>query len=330
MSLEELTKNFKPVKNEDTSIFKEYYPSFFKARKYPRFYQSLMEMSQYVNVPTYFWKEINNCLVVLHKRWIHQPVMYLALPPISKNGRIEDELKVIQTFKDFCVTTKLSEEDINLYDFDIKEMIVDKNNCEYIYLANEHLLALQGKKWKTSRNYINRFYDMVEKGVFTVSFTNNPSLTNFRECEKLYKDWLIKKNLKKVHSAHKVMLPNWEGKDIVLTSIYEKNRLIVWGVSEKIDNGKVIQTSGFRSYSNNINDLSVIIHHIECKYWAKREQTETFSNLGIGYFNDLINHKEKLHPCFKLQIYKLPVERNISHEEWKMSCLMKKKKGFLI
>lgn len=107
MSLEELTKNFKPVKNEDTSIFKEYYPSFFKARKYPRFYQSLMEMSQYVNVPTYFWKEINNCLVVLHKRWIHQPVMYLALPPISKNGRIEDELKVIQTFKDFCAPKSL-------------------------------------------------------------------------------------------------------------------------------------------------------------------------------------------------------------------------------
>lgn len=326
MTLEILTEGFKPVKVEDTSIFKEYYSAFFKTRKYPRFYQSLIEMSQN---PYYFWNEIDDCLVIIHKRYIHQPVLYLVLPPISKNGRIIDEIKFIKLFQDFGVTTKLSEEDINLYNFDIKEMIIDKSNCEYIYNTNEHSQPLQGKKWKTSRNYINRFEEGSKEGLFYTFYLTNPSMIHFNECDKIYQEWLTKKGLKKVHSAHKVMNQKWEGKDIALTLIYEQDRLIVWGLSEKIDNGKIIQTSGFRSYSNTINDLSVIIHNQECKYWAKREGIETFSNLGIGFFNNLINHKEKLHPHTKLQIYKLPVERKITHDEWKKSCLPKKK-GFAI
>ncbi|GAF85661.1 unnamed protein product, partial [marine sediment metagenome] len=54
-TISELTSKFKPVETKYAQEFCPYYEAFFKTRKYPRFYQSILEMSQYVNVPIYYW-----------------------------------------------------------------------------------------------------------------------------------------------------------------------------------------------------------------------------------------------------------------------------------
>lgn len=323
MSLEELTKNFKPVKNEDTSIFKEYYPSFFKARKYPRFYQSLMEMSQYVNVPTYFWKEINNCLVVLHKRWIHQPVMYLALPPINRNKKIEDELKVIQDFQKAGIMTRLSKEDLNVLNIPESETNKIPNNFEFIYNSSD-IQKMEGRKWRNFRYKVNKYLSLKNEGTIKIEAMKKLDFLTYQKLEASYQKWLKHKKKKTMHSGHKVLLNHQKGLSVLILLVHNHDNLLGWGISEKISDKKVIQTTRFRNYeSQTLVDPSIIIHYEECKSWSSEG---TLLNFGSGVVKDLIEHKSRLKPAHLLQLYDLKTEKKVDKETWRNCC--KNKLGF--
>jgi len=324
--IEKLTYNFKPIETRHAEKIYPYYSAFFKTRKYPRFYQSILETSQYVNVPLYYWGEVNNCLVILVKRHIHRPVLYLIIPPISKNLDHAAELEVINLFAKYGLFTRLSEEDMDLYGFSKDDVVQDKNNCEFIYLSGD-LLTMEGKKWGDIRYKVNKFNKLVEEEKAVVLLLNDINYQQFLQCKHVYDLWLRKKGMKSVHSAHKVLLNSPKEITKLITLIYDSNRrLAAWGASEKIGEGMVIQTTRFRLYENTFFiDPSLIIHHRECVYWSNFMGKNTLCNFGTGLFKHLIEHKQRMKPVKTLQLYNLKVEKTVDKADWDVACNTKQK-----
>jgi len=330
-SLSEITQNFKPVSIKDSSIFFSYYASFFKHRKYPRFYQSILEMSQYVNVPLYFWGIINDCLVVVHKRYIHIPVFYLVIPPINKEGNHKKEIEVIEIFQKNGCHTRLSEEDMNVLGITENDVNKNKYNFEFVYLANE-LKTMPGKKWQNIRYKVNKFHSLVKKEALKIEYLTIMNYIIYEKCKQIYEIWLKQKKKSSIHSAHKTLLNCPKDMRNLITLIYNRgnnNSLVACGIAECIADRKIVQTTRFRNYNDNILvDPTAIIHYYECLYWANAFDEEVFCNFGSGVFPDLIKHKYRLKPVATLQLYDLKVEKRIQKIDWDNACISwKKKKG---
>lgn len=321
MNAIELTKGFKPLELKDSKIFYNYYSHFL--RKYPRFYQSVVEMCQYVNVPTYYWKQINECLVIVHKRWIHQPVIYLVLPPISRNEDIDNEIEIIQDFQKAGIMTRLSHEDLTFLNIPESETNKIPNNFEFIYNPLD-VQKMEGKEWRNFRYKVNKYSSLIKSGEIRVELLKKLDFSTYQKLDSSYKKWLKQKDKKTIHSGHKVLLNQEEDLNVLITLIYKHENILGWGISEKVDDKKIIQTTRFRNYDDQtLVDPSMMIHYEECKYW----NTEgTLLNFGSGVVKDLIDHKSRLKPVHLLQLYDLKVEKKIDKDEWNGCC--KNKSGF--
>jgi len=331
MSLSDITASFQPVTTKNASLFNDYYKIFFKSHKYPRFYQSVLEISQYVNVPLYFSGIIDECLVIVHKRHIHLPVFYLPIPPISKNSDHTKEGNIIELFQKYGCHTRLSEEEMKVLGISETDVNKNKYNSEFIYSANE-LKTMPGKKWQNIRYKVNKFHSLIKDEKLETKLLQTMDFLTHEKCKRIYEIWLKQKEKKSIHSAHKVLLNCPKSMRNLISLIYNKetNALIAWGASECISDGKIIQTTRFRNYDDNtLVDPTTIIHYLECIYWADIFGEETLCNFGSGVFPDLIEHKYRLKPIATLQMYDLKTEKGIQKSDWDDTCISwKKRKGF--
>jgi len=335
-TLGELTNSFKPVETKDFQVFYNYYSVFFETRKYPRFYQSILEMSQYVNVPLYFWGIIDDCLVVVHKRHIHVPVFYLIWPPISRENNHSKEMGIIELFRNNGCHTRMSEEDMMVFGISKDEVNKNKYNYEFVYLANE-LKEMPGGKWKNIRYKVNKFKSLIEKGDVRVEYLREMNYGVFLKCKLIYDIWLKEKRKMSIHSAHKVLQGCPKDIENLITIIYNRDGgIVAWGASECVSVAKIVQTTRFRNYQDDIFiDPSTMIHYYECLYWIDVfPGKDVLCNFGSGVFPDLIEHKKRLKPVINLQLWDLKVDKRVDKKNWDFACVSWKKekrlkKGFI-
>jgi hypothetical protein len=320
--ISELTKNFSPIEVKDAPKIYPFYQSFAKTHIYPRFYQSILEMSQRVNVPLYFWDVLQGCLVIVHRRYIHRPVLYLLLPPINDKLNHKIELEVMWMFREHGCSTRLSEEDMQIYGMNEKDVNKDQHNCEYIYDVAEEA-KLSGSKWRRIRNIISRYQRQQTNGEIDVLYAETLTQEMYFKFEKLYRDWLQEKNLSsKVHSAHKTAYNSPDIPKLILIIVDKNKKIVVWCISERISSRHIIITSNFRNPNLDVTiEPCIVAHYLTCAWWHDRIPGKILCNYGTGLFPKLILHKEKLKPIKKLQLYNLKTECNISKEDWKGACM---------
>jgi hypothetical protein len=317
-SLAELTLNFKAIEPSDIEVFKTYYASFFNLRKYPRYYQSLLELGMYVNVPDFYWGIVNDCLVIVKKKWINNPVLYLILPPMHINNNLNAEKEVISQFAQNGINCKLSEEDIELYGYK-EEVTIDKDNYEFVYDVNTFAL-LDDKK---IRYYVTQYKKINE--LRHIVHTESPNQIAYQKCEDLVTRWLKHKELKKIHSGHKTFgkFIN-SGLNAALSIIDNVNSGLTIGfsVTEQIGSKHAIITSRFRDYDYlEIKDPNYVIHYLDCKYWYDTLGDNALLSIGSGVnVKGLVSHKAKLRPVKTLQLYNFKTDKKITREDWDSSC----------
>ena len=331
-TITELTQGFKPVETNYAADLNPFYNAFFKTRKYPRFYQSLLEMAQYTNIPLYYWGILQRTLIVVVRRYIHRPVLYLILPPINLDLNHNIEFEIMQMFREVGCHTRLSEEDMQLFNLSESDVVKDHNNNEFIYLAGDSK-NMPGKKWRNIRYKINQFAAMENEGEVKVEYSEEMTPQLYRQCKAVYEIWIKSKEKKSIHSAHKSFPGSPKSLQKLLVLIYnKKGDLSAWGASEAIGNQKIVQTTRFRNYNDDFFvDPTMIIHHRECAYWAEKMGDETLCNFGTGLFPGLIEHKQRLKPIKTLQLYNLKTERQIEKSDWDNACQgdIKSEKGLL-
>jgi len=236
------------------------------------------------------------------------------------------EFKVMQMFRNAGCHTRLSEEDMQLFNFSESDVIKDHNNNEFIYLAGDSK-NMPGKKWRNVRYKVNQFDAMEKEGKTRVEYLEDMPLHIYNQCKLVYEVWIKSKSKKSVHSAHKSIPGSPQQLQKLVVLIYnERNILSAWGASEAIGNQMVVQTTRFRNYDDGFFiDPTMIIHYRECAYWANKMGNETLCNFGTGLFKGLIAHKERLQPVKTLQLYNLKTEKQIEKSDWDNACQDKTK-----
>jgi hypothetical protein len=314
-------KDFMPVKTKNAQLFYKFYGKFENSHIYPRFYQAVIELSQYAKKPIFYYNILDDCLVILKKKYIHSPILYLILPPIHSESNHNIEKQVIEQFRNIGCTTKLSEEDIKIYGYSANEFVEDKNNFEFIYRVGN--AEMKGKKWKNHRMKINKFKRQCDMEILQFHYTRSfdSSTKDYKilsRCEKIYKDWLKFKNRKSMNSAHKTFNSNTNS---LITFITNSDRMITFGITEKISDKSIIMTTRFRLYNDkNLVDPTAAIHYLECKYWQKVIGSNGLANFGAGLVDELIEHKKRLKPVKTLQIYNLKTKTKLTKEIWNNAC----------
>lgn len=336
----EITKPFLPIMAcKDHNPFAPFFFSFSKGRKYPRFYQSMLEMSQWVQVPQYYYGFIDNCLIILKKRYIHTPVLKLMLPPISLNNDYKKEKYLIEQFRMIGIGVKLSEEDLEIYDYDLKTNNLIKEdtlNVEFIYNADDYA-KMKGKKHKTNRNIINKFNKLLsDKKIEIGIFSSSDNIWYWmNKCNYLYHKWCHEKDKNyTLHSAHKVFRKFQNKPNVEVSFSYimdmKTKQFIIFGINEQVGDKHVNIVSRFRRYDVDIvEDPTTVLHHWECKYWVDKLGDDVIMNYGSGVIPGLTKHKKKLKPIKEMQIYDAQPYKSIDKHKWDNSCLEAKSFGKL-
>jgi hypothetical protein len=324
----EQTKNFEPVELIDATWLYDYFIAFNQRRIWPRFFESVLELSQYVNVPVYWRGIINNCLVILKKAHLHTPNLYLILPPISLKEDKVSEIETMHFFSKFGCHTRLSEEDISYYQLKNSGVDVVKGNAEFIYHLAD-VLTMPGKKWKKFRNKINIVNRPDSPVNWSFSVNKDISPHDIQRCELLYKQWLQSKERNKMGTSHKKLLDTKTigGMESSLTYLETKEKkMITFCISERIGD-HILMNTGFRDYNDTtIDDPNFLLHYIECRNWAEILPEGACGNSGAGLVPSLIFHKTNLLPVKIHQMYNLKTPIKLTKEVWKSVCTVKPKK----
>lgn len=317
-SIVDLFQNFKSYKDigvEDWTKIKEYYQAFFTNHKYPRFFQSYLYLKSERRYFFYGW--IWDCFVLVKKKKeFGNKVFYLCLPPIHKNGDVAKELELIETLRLQGVKTKLSDEDIEIYNYSRKLYRKDKDNIEHIYDV-EDFADLKKPGYKKFRYYYKKFLKYQEEKTIELSIVDKLSNVEMERNELLLKNW----------AAYKKMVPdqchlyfNETEPNVFFQLLNKKGSIITSSITEDIG-GQGLITTNYSDYNYQIKDFQSnrALHWIVMNYW--REKNIKYLNSGSGGWDlTLTKHKQELNPCKQLQIYDTKIEDKLTEEEYQLMC----------
>lgn len=291
-------------------------------RKYPRYY---MSPSFLAHDGSYWWGRVENCLVILKRKWVMgRPVLYAVLPPMHypDYGPSAEFLCGMRLLA-LGIGIKVSDEDIeNIVPF-VTPPIAQVGNFEYVYDLRE-VAAAQGPRFKRIRTARNKL-DVRGNGLTMMTVPIN-DLGNIKTeiCE-LTKQWTIRRGgrWKSAWKHTNAVLAGAE--DISL--IYEDGSLCAYSVIERICPNWYVGTMSFCSYAPDLRfkQASYALFWMDAAY---AEGSGVFLGDDPGkplYLNfgsavgvqGLVAHKEGLGPCGTLQIYDLKPVHPVTAEEWK-------------
>jgi len=310
-----ITKDFKKINSlADTKSIYGYYNIYNST--YPRFFQSLLYM---INSGDYYYGIVNDCLCILKKKMIGQPVVYLTFPPIHKNGDIDIELETVLLFEKEKIKTRFMNGSIPLG----KTKIV-KGLSEFIYPITETSL-LEGGDWAQFRRYINKF-----KNCSIKHLTSNIDYAIINKCKELNKQWEVYKKescgvnksraFKTVDTISVFYLMNLS--NFLFTGLFDdKDNLICYDLSEKINDNNIVLVTRYFNYNHpQVDNSAYILHHSACKYWYDNG-VKGFANFGssVGY-KPLHDSKVRLKPTTILDLYEQANIGKITLDEYKNIC----------
>jgi len=308
----DLLENFKHYKDlsiPEWELIKKHYDGFFSNRKYPRFFQSYLYLKAERRYFYYGW--INDCFILLKKyKQFKNMIVYLCLPPIHKNGNLQEELKVINELSKIGIKTKLSEEDLHLYNLKGKK---DRDNIEHIYNANDFDITKEG--FKKFRYYLNKF-----------EYYKNNKLINLNKCNKLSKNEIEQINvLTKNWNIYKKMFADMcqnyfnDNNDNTFVHINnDKGNIITSSMIEKINDNKLLITTNYSDYNYQINDFqsNKVLHYIIMQMFPNA----LINSGSAGWDKGLYHHKKQLKPCKEMQIFDGNISNKITEEQYQNIC----------
>lgn len=324
-----LTKNFNKINTlADIELIYSYYNEYTVRRKYPRFFMSLLYL---MDNGDYYYGIVDDCLCILKKKMIGQPIVYLTIPPIAKVGRVSKEKRVVNLFKEAKIKTRFSEEDISLYGLDINTLEHKKGLDEFIYPIQDTVL-LQGKEWESFRRFNNKF-----KGFKIKTINKDIPYEDILKAKTLNKTWEIyKKNNNQItkNRAYKTVstidiIDVTNNDKMLFTAIYDEiDNLICYDLSEKINDSNIILVTRYFDYTNEyVNNSVYPLHYNACKFWYD-SRVGGYANFGSSVGDKaLYASKLRLKPVKILKLYEEKNVGKLTLNEYHNIC---KTKGDLI
>lgn len=291
-------------------------------RNFPRYYLS---PSFLAHDGSYWWGRVENCLVILKRKWVMgRPVLYAVMPPMHypDYGPSVEFLCGMRLLA-LGIGIKVSDEDVaNLVPF-VTPPVPQVGNFEYVYDLRE-VAAAQGPKFNRIRTARNRGTALVS--ILDADYTPVRSLLGTREeIRELTAKW-IQRRRGRWNTAWKHAHTALEGTgDVAL--LYEDKKLSAYSVTERIANNWYIGTLSFSSYAPELRfkQASYYLFWMAAAYiegggtfLGDDPNKPLYLNFGsaVGVAG-LAAHKEGLGPCNTLQIYDLKPQHPVTAEEWK-------------
>ena len=319
-----LTEGFMPVTAQQFDAFSPFFKSFEKLHKFPRFYQSIIEMAQFQSIPRFYWGIVEECLIIAWRKSLGNFVIMLKLPPISRDGDADLEKSVLEMFRSAGASVQVSKYDMEVYGYTKSDVNRDhKWLDEYVYVASKYGGGMSGGKLARQRNKVNKARKLEDDGIIRTIHTNKMTLSEFRKCDDVYKNWSLLKDHHGMPSAHLQFRKAKRSDNLILTYIEhaDTGEIIIWGVTERVGDKSVIITSRIQNYKQTVvKDPDCYIHHKESKYWMDIAGEDTMMNFGAGITENLSTHKKRLNPFIIMSRYKLPALRTVTKDEWHECC----------
>jgi len=306
---------YKDMPPEEWNNIKTYYNSFFLSRKYPRFFQSYLYLKS--ERKYFFYGYLDDCFILIKKKKeFGQRVFYLVLPPISLSNNLHKELELINSLRMQGVKTKISDEDIQLYNISKNLYSKDKDNIEHIY-DPKHFIDLSKPTFFKFRYYFNKLNKYKEKDLLSISISNKLSADQISRADILTNNW---NKYKKMHADLCHHYFNDNNDNMYFEIINKNNNVITSSINEQIHPNHVLITTNYSDYNYQFKDLQInkAIHCLMCKYWVDKIK---YINSGSGGWDKTLTlHKRQLRPIKELQIYDTKIENRITEEEYQFLC----------
>jgi len=322
----EKIKNFKLFKDmpaDDLEKIIPYQKAFFINRKYPRFFQSYLYLKS--ERKYFFYGFVDDCFILIKKKKeFGNRVCYLVLPPISLTGDLKKEFQVIEDFRLAGIKTKVSDEDLELYNLTKKQVTKEKDNIEMIYNPNLYN-TFSSKKLANFRYAWNRL-EILVKNKLSKNTSNYLTDLDLKNNNILLERWSAEKRKNGIKSAGDYC-HDWFNElncakyfeILKFTENVDKKEILIASICEEILPNRVILDTNYADYSIQIPGFEAVkAMHV----WLMKSYPEdTLINSGSGGWDKgLTSHKRFLKPCKELQIYDTKIEGKISEEDYQYVC----------
>lgn len=306
----------KRVDKECFSLFEPFYTERSKHYIYPLFYQSVIQMIAANGFFYKFFRRNGNSTLCVFKRSaiMGNYAVMLHFAPISLQGDRNEEMQLMQEARRLGISIKLCREDISRYNIPQRLLEPIKGNVEYIYNANE-IQAMKGGANKNFRKNVHKI-------------TKHPDyrhvLVATSDIDNLVAKWDDRNHKTRGKGQQTSQLSDWRNikrtnsDKVHIHSIYVGNTLECFSVIEELCPKHWILVMGMRNYDSKFNEINTAMHWLDCDIAHDENLMAVYANMGASLgISGLSAVKEKLHPCAKLQIYRLPAASQLDKNKAK-------------
>lgn len=287
---------FTEIKHSDLHKIREYMEAYFIRRKYPRYYQNMMDMVYSPGKKKYYAIE-NGCMLIAVKAYLHKPVLYFLLPPIHRHGEVEKEIEVLKKYSG-VIAFRISEEDVLMYKhfgYDVESTVNHRPEAaEFIFDSTEYT-DMSGPEFRKMRYYVNQAEK--QEGFQFMTFQTTSKFTLMAAAEYLYSRWIQLRGFGKHYNIFKdksIADVNWH-----LTIGYHCSKPMYVSYVNMLfpERGIIVGRFGMYDKSTGIKEIKYFAHTEEMK------RHPGIYNMASGYNKTLTYAKRDLLPLMELQLY---------------------------
>lgn len=312
-----LVRDFQPVTPDTEHFVTAAAAVYHRAHPTPRFFWSPTYLAAQPGV--YTWGYIDGCLCVLKRRVIiGNHVMYLVLPPVSRDGDARAERSVIERMRGHHVGTMLSPLDRRRYGYAEGDAKPDPRWPEFAYAAASYADPT-GRDHKNTRAALNLGSRLEAVGRLEVSASAHPREGQWSA---LADTWYAQK---KLHRGERRLVKTFarhmtEGslrRFAVSVRDTATGRPLVHSLTEEVSPGRVVIVSRIRDYDNTVlPDPILLVHAVDCAYWSGVAGPDTLLTSGSAGTPGLTAHKQKLRPVDVMPLGRLDTGGRMTKEEY--------------
>lgn len=311
-------KLFKDMPKEDMEKSHLHNQAFFKHREYPRFFQSYLYLKS--ERKYFYYGFIDDCFIIIKKQiQFKNYITYLPIPPISIAGDLNKELELINKFNAIGIKTRVSEEDIKLYNLNKDQFRKNKDDVEMIYSPSFYN-NYAGVKLANFRYANNLKNVLINNGTLIEEKHKLLSKDLIDLNETLLKGWQVKKRTQNITSKGD-MCHRWFN-DISFGNYYQLlngGKVVISSITENILPNKIILDTNYLDYTIQLPKFEAVkAMHVML---MNDLPNKAMVNSGSGGFDKgLTSHKRFLKPCKELQIYDTVATAKITEEVYNCIC----------
>lgn len=291
-----ITEGFKQVTFESKQVFEKYYRNV----QIPFYWNSFIELC--TRKWKFFYKEIDGCLVILKKQYLHQPCVYMVCPPIASDMSSDlyyREIELILNFQKEGISSNITTAYTGFEEVKRWNTIILRKTefIEYIFKADDYL-EMSGSQFRGLRNE----YKQGEKHLTDLIIENEINIDTSVKLSKLYKAW----HATRPHfdfmkfTEPSVLLNNKER--LKLNIITDKDgKLIYMSLFEKLNENCYVNILRCNTFDNTCNIK--YSNQFGFVYDMKNLGLSGLVNMGIGGSKGQDGYKQMLHPSIYAQIY---------------------------